>query len=192
MKNIITTQAVTKKYGKQTALHNVSIHVRPGEVYGLVGKNGAGKSTLFRVIMGLAKSNDGEVTIYDESSVENLTEAQKNIGFMFGAQYFSYLNAKENLNYTCKIKGISDKKEVDRVLQLVELDKVQKKVKSFSMGMKQRLNIANALIGNPDLIIMDEPINGLDPQGIASFRKLVQKMNREQGTTFMLSSHILG
>jgi len=192
MENLLSTHAVTKTYGKQNALHDVSIHVRPGEVYGLVGKNGAGKSTLFKVIMGLAVQDRGEVSIYDQPSIENLEGSQKNIGFMYGSQFFSYLNARENLTYTCKLKGITDKTEVDRVLKLVELDKVKKKVKTFSMGMKQRLNIANALVGKPDLIIMDEPINGLDPQGIASFRKLVQKLNREQEITFLLSSHILG
>ncbi|GMA48285.1 MAG: ABC transporter ATP-binding protein [Tetragenococcus koreensis] len=192
MENLLTTQAVTKSYGKQEALRDVSIHVRPGEVYGLIGKNGAGKSTLFKVIMGLARQDNGEISIYDQPSVENLVGKQKNIGFMFGSQFFPYLTARENLVYTCKLKGITDKAEVDRVLSLVELDKVKKKVKSFSMGMKQRLNIANALVGKPDLIIMDEPINGLDPQGIASFRGLVQKLNREQEITFVLSSHILG
>lgn len=192
MDNLLTTSAVTKSYSKQDALHDVSIHVRPGEVYGLIGKNGAGKSTLFKVIMGLALPDAGDVSIYNQSSVENLVGAQKNIGFMFGSQFFPYLNARENLTYTCKLKGITDKTEVDRVLQLVELDQIKKKVKTFSMGMRQRLNIANALIGKPDLIIMDEPINGLDPQGIASFRDLVQKLNREQETTFVLSSHILG
>lgn len=192
MENLLSTHAVTKTYGKQNALHNVSIHVRSGEVYGLVGKNGAGKSTLFKVIMGLVVQDRGEVSIYDQPSIENLEGSQKNIGFMYGSQFFPYLNARENLTYTCKLKGITDKTEVDRVLKLVELDKVKKKVKTFSMGMKQRLNIANALVGKPDLIIMDEPINGLDPQGIASFRKLVQKLNREQEITFLLSSHILG
>ncbi|KFN93158.1 ATP-binding cassette domain-containing protein [Tetragenococcus muriaticus] len=192
MENLLTTHAVIKSYGKQDALHDVSIHVRSGEVYGLIGKNGAGKSTLFKVIMGLTRQDSGEVSIYDQPSVENLVGKQKNIGFMFGSQFFSYLTARENLVYTCKLKGITDKTEVDRVLKLVELDKVKKKVKSFSMGMKQRLNIANALVGKPDLIIMDEPINGLDPQGIASFRHLVQKLNREQDITFLLSSHILG
>jgi len=192
MENLLSTHAVTKTYGKQNALHDVSIHVRPGEVYGLVGKNGAGKSTLFKVIMGLAVQDRGEVSIYDQPSIENLEGSKKNIGFMYGSQFFPYLNARENLTYTCKLKGITDKTEVDRVLKLVELDKVKKKVKTFSMGMKQRLNIANALVGKPDLIIMDEPINGLDPQGIASFRKLVQKLNREQEITFLLSSHILG
>lgn len=192
MENLLSTHAVTKTYGKQNALHNVSIHVRSGEVYGLVGKNGAGKSTLFKVIMGLVVQDRGEVSIYDQPSIENLEGSQKNIGFMYGSQFFPYLNARVNLTYTCKLKGITDKTEVDRVLKLVELDKVKKKVKTFSMGMKQRLNIANALVGKPDLIIMDEPINGLDPQGIASFRKLVQKLNREQEITFLLSSHILG
>ncbi|MEK0175040.1 ATP-binding cassette domain-containing protein [Tetragenococcus halophilus] len=192
MENLLSTHAVTKTYGKQNALHNVSIHVRSGEVYGLVGKNGAGKSTLFKVIMGLVVQDRGEVSIYDQPSIENLEGSQKNIGFMYGSQFFPYLNARENLTYTCKLKGITDKTEVDRVLKLVELDKVKKKVKTFSIGMKQRLNIANALVGKPDLIIMDEPINGLDPQGIASFRKLVQKLNREQEITFLLSSHILG
>lgn len=191
MENLLSTHAVTKTYGKQNALHNVSIHVRSGEVYGLVGKM-CRKSTLFKVIMGLVVQDRGEVSIYDQPSIENLEGSQKNIGFMYGSQFFPYLNARENLTYTCKLKGITDKTEVDRVLKLVELDKVKKKVKTFSMGMKQRLNIANALVGKPDLIIMDEPINGLDPQGIASFRKLVQKLNREQEITFLLSSHILG
>lgn len=192
MENLLATRSVTKTYGKQNALHDVSIHVRPGEVYGLIGKNGAGKSTLFKVIMGLAAQDNGEISIYNQPSIENLVGVQKNIGFMFGSQFFPYLNARENLVYTCKLKGITDKTEVDRVLKLVELDQVKKKVKTFSMGMKQRLNIANALVGKPDLIIMDEPINGLDPQGIASFRHLVQKLNREQEITFLLSSHILG
>ncbi len=192
MENIVETRAVTKMYGSQHALENVSIHVRQGEIYGLIGKNGAGKSTLFKSIMGLGLIDSGEVAIYGETDLEQLKGAQKNIGFMFGSQYFPYLNAHDNLVYSCKLKGITDLNEVDRVLELIELKGVSKKVKSFSMGMKQRLNIGNALLGNPDLIIMDEPINGLDPQGIASFRQLVQKLNQEQNTTFILSSHILG
>ncbi|MDN6184850.1 MAG: ATP-binding cassette domain-containing protein, partial [Lactococcus lactis] len=134
MENLLSTHAVTKTYGKQDALRDVSIHVRPGEVYGLVGKNGAGKSTLFKVIMGLAVQDSGEVSIYDQPSIENLEGSQKNIGFMYGSQFFPYLNARKNLTYTCKLKGITDKTEVDRVLKLVELDKVKKKVKTFSMG----------------------------------------------------------
>ena len=192
MENLLETRRASKSYGKQLALNNVSIHVRQGEIYGLIGKNGAGKSTLFKVIMSLAQLDSGEISLYGETASDRLIGAQKNIGFMFGSQFFPYLTARENLIYSCKLKGITNLKEVDRVLELVELTDVNKKVKSYSMGMKQRLNIGNALLGNPDLILMDEPINGLDPQGIASFRQMIQRLNQEQNVTFLLSSHILG
>lgn len=192
MEQIIETQHLTKRFGKHTALDNVSIHVRQGEIYGLIGKNGAGKSTFFRVLMGLSAKTSGEMAIYGKTTSADLEEGRHHIGFMMGADFFPYLTAKENLNYFRKLKGISDKNEVDRVLKLVEMDGVKKKFKSFSMGMKQRVSIANALMGNPDIAVLDEPINGLDPQGIADFRRIVQKLNKERNITFIVSSHILG
>ncbi|WP_208559976.1 ABC transporter ATP-binding protein [Marinilactibacillus kalidii] len=192
MNHLIETVGLTKHYGKHVALKDVSIHVRQGEIYGLIGKNGAGKSTLFKTMMGLAPSYNGEIKLYGKSSVSELDDARQRIGFMMGAHFFPYLTAKENLEYFRKMKGITDTKEVDRVLKLVDMEKIKKPFKSFSMGMKQRVSIANALLGSPDVIILDEPINGLDPQGIADFRRLVQKLNKEQKITFIVSSHILG
>lgn len=192
MENLIETVELSKRYKKSLALDKVSIHVRQGEIYGLIGKNGAGKSTLFKTVMGLAPKTSGEVILFGENSESGLNRARQRIGFMMGAHFFPYLSARENLEYFRKLKGISDKNEVDRVLKLVEMDKVEKNFKSFSMGMKQRVSIANALMGYPDIVALDEPINGLDPQGIADFRHLVQKLNKENKTTFVLSSHILG
>lgn len=192
MENLIETVDLSKRYKKSLALDKVSIHVRQGEIYGLIGKNGAGKSTLFKTMMGLAPKTSGEVKLFGESTESGLNRARQRMGFMMGAHFFPYLSARENLEYFRKLKGISDKNEVERVLKLVEMDKVQKKFKSFSMGMKQRVSIANALMGYPDIVVLDEPINGLDPQGIAEFRRLVQKLNKENKTTFIVSSHILG
>lgn len=192
MQNIIETSHLSKRYGHQNALDNVSMHVRQGEIYGLIGKNGAGKSTFFKVLMGLASKSAGEISVFDESSPSGLEETRRNIGFMMGASFFPYLTAEENLEYFRKLKGIADKNEVKRVLDLVEMGNVKKKFKSFSMGMKQRVSIANALMGNPDIVILDEPINGLDPQGIADFRKIIQTLNKERKMSFIVSSHILG
>lgn len=192
MENLIETIGLTKRYKKQLALNDVSIHVRQGEIYGLIGKNGAGKSTFFKTLMGLAPEYSGEILLFGERSSAELNDARQRMGFMMGANFFPYLTARENLEYYRKLKGISDASEVDRVLKLVEMDQVNKKFKGFSMGMKQRVSIANALMGSPDIIVLDEPINGLDPQGIADFRKIVQKLNKEQQITFLISSHILG
>jgi len=192
MKNIVETKQISKHYGNHKALDRVSIHVRPGEIYGLIGKNGAGKSNLFKVLMDLTKTTSGEKFIFGEHSINELKHLHKNVGFMMTPSFFPYLTAKQNLEYSRKVKGIQDENEIERILKIVDLHDVKKKVKSFSMGMKQRLNIANALMGNPDLILMDEPINGLDPQGMASFRKVVQKLSNEHGITFIVSSHILG
>lgn len=190
--NVIETNQLTKRYGKFTALDNVSIQVRQGEIYGLIGKNGAGKSTLLKIIMDLSNQTSGDKKIFGEEDIDQLEKLHKNIGFMMQPHFFKYLTARQNLEYYRKIKGIADKSEIDRVLKLVELDQVTKKFGKFSMGMKQRLNIANALMGSPDLIIMDEPINGLDPQGISAFRDICLKLKSEYGITFVISSHILG
>lgn len=192
MKHIVETNLLSKQYGRHKALDGVSIHVRPGEIYGLIGKNGAGKSTLFKILMGLTQKTNGEKEIFGVKSIVELNKIKKNVGFMMTPSFFPYLSARQNLEYFREFKGITDKNEIDRVLKMVGLDQVRKKYKSYSMGMKQRLNIANALMGSPDLILMDEPINGLDPQGMASFRKVVLKLSKEQGITFIVSSHILG
>ncbi len=192
MEKMIETKNLNKKYGKFQALDNVSINLYKGDIYGLIGKNGAGKSTFFKVLMGLSLSTGGTIHIEGSHTSNELNHARKNIGFMMGTNFFPYLNGRENLEYFCKLKGIHDEKEIERVLTLVEMNGVNKKYKAYSMGMKQRISIANALLGSPDIVILDEPINGLDPEGISDFRHIIQSLNQEEGITFIISSHILG
>lgn len=187
-KQVLKTINLTKKYKDFSALNNVSINVDKGDIYGLIGKNGAGKTTLFKLIMGLSKITSGDILINDNT---NLDESRRKIGFMIGLSFFPYLNAYQNLEHYRIMKGIKDKKEIERVLRIVDLWGVKKPFKTFSMGMKQRLGIANALLGNPEIVILDEPINGLDPDGIKEIRKMIKKINEKDKTTFIISSHIL-
>lgn len=189
---MITLSHIDKNYGKVQVLKDVNLHVNKGEIYGLVGKNGAGKTTIFKIILGLTTFEKGELSIDGSKSTTELQENRKKIGFFIGKTFFDYLSAQENLDYYRQLKGIKDKNEVERVLKLVDLNKVKAKYGSFSMGMKQRLGIANALLGNPEILILDEPVNGLDPQGIADIRNLIVRLNKEQGMTIIVSSHILG
>lgn len=192
MESVIKTHNLTKKYGNYKAVNNVSLTLNKGDIYGLIGKNGAGKTTLFKLLMGMATSSEGSIDFYRNNEGINPRQFRKEIGFMMGTSFYSYLNAYENLEYLRKVKGITDKNEVTRVLKLVELEGVKKPYRAYSLGMKQRLAIANALLGNPDVIILDEPINGLDPEGINDVRKLIIRLNREHNVTFIVSSHILG
>ncbi|MDR1565130.1 MAG: ABC transporter ATP-binding protein [Oscillospiraceae bacterium] len=186
---MLKTHGLTKKYGQFTALNQASLTLEQGDIYGLVGRNGAGKTTFFKCVMGLAKPTAGEIEIGGSSA--NLNEARQQIGFMINAAFFPYLNPKQNLEYLAMIKGITDKGEIERLLKLVQLDGVKKPFKAFSMGMKQRLGLAAALMGRPPIVVLDEPINGLDPQGIADIRNILQLENEKNGTTFIVSSHIL-
>lgn len=188
--SVISLKGIEKNYGAHKVLTDVNLEIEKGEIFGLVGKNGAGKTTLFKVILGLSPYQSGTIELC--GSGKNLQEGRRKIGFMVGANYFNYLDARQNLEYYRILKGIKDKKEVDRVLKIVGLDQVKKPVRNYSMGMKQRLGIANALLGMPEVLILDEPTNGLDPQGIAGIRELVQKLNQEYGMTVIISSHILG
>lgn len=188
---VIKTDRLTKKYGKFLAVDNVSLTINCGEIYGLIGKNGAGKTTLLKLIMGVANATNGSVSILGSQDSAGLRHARGNVGFMLEPGFFSYMTARQNLEYFRKLKGIGDAKEIESILEMVELDQVKKAFKTYSMGMKQRLSIANALMGRPDVIIMDEPINGLDPEGIAEFRKMILKLNQEYKITFLISSHIL-
>lgn len=189
---MITLSRIYKKYGDFQVLKEVNLHVKKGEIYGLVGKNGAGKTTIFKIILGLTAFEKGTLTIDKSKTNRQLQAGRKKIGFFIGKNFFDYLTAEENLEYYRQLKGIKDKKEVKRVLELVGLKGVQTKYSSFSMGMKQRLGIANALLGNPEILILDEPVNGLDPQGIADIRNLIVRLNREYNMTILVSSHILG
>lgn len=187
---IIKLTGIHKSYGKKEVLRGVNLEIEKGVIYGLIGKNGSGKSTIFKVILGLSDFSGGSLSVGLPG--ETPEEGRKRIGFLVGSNYFPYMTAAQNLAYYARLKGIKDKNEIDRVLGLVGLAGVKTKVSGFSLGMRQRLGIANAMLGNPEIIILDEPTNGLDPQGIADIRTLVQDLNREYGTTVVISSHILG
>lgn len=188
---MIKLHNVNKRYGKFQALKSVSLDVRKGDIYGLVGKNGAGKTTIFKTILGLARYS-GEISIAGSKNSFELLKKRRKIGFFIDSGFFGYLNARDNLKYYCRLLGIKNQKaEIRRVLEVVELSKVRKRYKSFSMGMKQRLGIARAILGDPEILIFDEPANGLDPQGIADIRALMKRLN-EDGKTILISSHILG
>ena len=182
---------VEKAYGENKVLSDVNVKVNKDEIYGLIGKNGAGKTTIFKIILGLTNYT-GDLSIKGSTNENELLESREKIGFFIGQNFFSYLNAKDNIEYYRQVKGIKDKGEVDRVLKIVDLDGVKVPFKSFSLGMKQRLGIANAILGNPEILILDEPINGLDPQGISDVRNLIKTLNTEYKMTIVVSSHILG
>jgi ABC-2 type transport system ATP-binding protein len=186
---LLQTRDLTKKYGDFSALDKVSLTVKRGDIYGLIGRNGAGKTTFFKCVMGLAKPSGGKIEIAGTSS--ELGVARRQIGFMINPAFFPYLNPRENLEYLCRVKHIQQKGEIERLLKLVQLEGVKKPFKAFSLGMKQRLGLAGALLGRPPIIVLDEPINGLDPQGIADMREVIQRENQAMGTTFIVSSHIL-
>ncbi len=188
---VIETQDLVKVYGKYAAVNRVSFSLNKGDIYGLIGKNGAGKSTLLKMIMGLTPVNSGEISIDQSQNHLELLKSRHRVGFMMEPGFFGDLSARQNLEYFRLIKGIADKSVVDEALKLVDMDQVKKPFKAYSMGMKQRLAVANALMGRPEIIILDEPINGLDPEGIADFRKLIMSLNKDYGITFVISSHIL-
>ncbi len=190
---IITTNGLTKRYGKANVLDDVSMTIKRGHIYGLIGQNGAGKTTLMRIISGLAYSNYGDLQVFGETSIKNIEEARKRIGTLIeGPALYPHMNAFGNLNVDRIQKGIPGKACIDRVLKLVDLtDTKRKKTKHFSLGMKQRLGIAMALLSEPEFLILDEPVNGLDPMGIIEIRELLTKLNEQEGVTILISSHIL-
>lgn len=188
---VIETQELTKIYGEQICVDSVSLHVRKGTIYGLLGRNGAGKTTVMKMILGLTEPTKGEIRVFDTSLEEHMEEILPRIGALIETPgFYPNLTATENLKIMARVRKI-DKKKIKEVLDLVGLPYNDKKLyKAFSMGMKQRLGIANALIHNPEILILDEPINGLDPIGIQEIRKFILKLSRE-GKTIILSSHIL-
>ena len=186
---VITLEGIKKSYGKHRVLLGVDMQINRGDIYGLIGKNGSGKTTIFKIILGLSDFQAGRLTIGKEGT--SLSEGRRKIGFFIGGNFFGYMNARENLAYYRALKRIQDKNEVERVLKIVEMDKAKGTYSEYSMGMKQRLGIANAILGNPEILILDEPVNGLDPQGIVDVRNLIGRLNAEYGMTIIVSSHIL-
>lgn len=194
MKGILRTNNLTKTYKTDKAVNQVSICVEKGDVYGFIGQNGAGKTTTIRLILNLLKPTKGYVELFGEKVTNaNIHQFLKRIGSIIEIPGF-YLNlsGEENLNIHRVMMGINDKTEIDRVLKIVGLrEEKSKKVKHYSLGMKQRLGIARALLHNPDLLILDEPTNGLDPKGIVEIRDLILEISKKHGKTIFVSSHIL-
>lgn len=194
MEYILETKNLEKRYKKFKAIDNLSMHIPKGSIYGLIGKNGAGKTTLIRLICALQKPTSGEYTIYGiKNTSKEITKARKRMGAIIETPSVHIdMTARENLMEQSKIIGVPSYDGVDELLKLVGLSQTgKKKVHDFSLGMKQRLGIAIALVGNPDFLILDEPINGLDPQGIIDIREIILKLNKENGITFLISSHYL-
>ena len=189
---VLETINLTKKYKKFIALDNASITIKKSDIYGLIGRNGAGKTTLMKVITTLTNKTSGEFKLFDSIDSE-LTESKRRIGCLIeNPAFFPNMSAYKNLKYYAIQKGIIDEKQIDEALELVNLNEVKnKKFKTFSLGMKQRLGIALAILDNPDFIILDEPINGLDPIGISDLRETFKKLNEERDITILISSHIL-
>lgn len=194
MKYILETKNIEKRYGHFKALSNLNMHIPKGAIYGLIGKNGAGKTTLIRLICGLQKVTSGEYTIYGISNnSRKIVEARKRLGGIVETPSICLdMTAEDNLKEQYKIIGLPSYDNLQEILKLVRLNNTGKKTaKHFSLGMKQRLGLAIALVGNPDLLILDEPINGLDPEGIIEIRELILRLNKEKGITFLISSHYL-
>jgi hypothetical protein len=194
MKYVLEIENLEKRYGKFKVINKLDMHIKKGSIYGLIGKNGAGKTTLIRIICGLQKPTSGKYFIYGVSNESSeISRSRQRIGAIIETPSLCLdMTAEDNLKKQCKIVGIPNYNNLHNILKTVKLDNTgKKKVKNFSLGMKQRLGIAIALVGNPDFIILDEPINGLDPEGIIEIRELILKLNKENGITFLISSHYL-
>lgn len=193
MSDIITTAGLCKQYGKILRVKDLDLKVQEGVVYGFLGPNGAGKSTTMKMILGLAKPTAGSITVFGkEINSRNRLSILTDVGSLIESpSYYGHLTGTENLRIISTLKGVPDK-DIDRVLQIVRLEnQKEKKVQQYSMGMKQRLGLACALLGNPKLLILDEPTNGLDPAGIQEMRELICSLPQQYGMTVMVSSHLL-
>ncbi|WP_419393055.1 ABC transporter ATP-binding protein [Cytobacillus praedii] len=190
---VLRTNHLSKRYKKQIALDNIDLTIKRGSIYGFIGQNGAGKSTLIRVVTGLAYPTRGSIELFGKGSQQEIIQARKRIGTIIeGPALYPQMTAAENLEAHRLLKGIPGKECVEKTLALVGLQGIgKKKAKNFSLGMKQRLGLGIALLGDPEFLILDEPINGLDPMGVVEIRELLKKLNQEYGITILISSHIL-
>ena len=193
MQTVLKTEHLTKTYHRVHALRDVSVTLGAGKIYGLIGQNGAGKTTLMRLVTGLAFPDAGRIELFGQTGGKALQNERKRLGSMIEyPSLISGMTARENLRFHRLMKGIPNAETEDELLQLVGLaDSGGKKAKNFSLGMKQRLGIAVALLGNPELLILDEPVNGLDPLGIVEIRRLIKKLCEERQMTILISSHNL-
>ena len=190
---IITTNDLCKRIGDKQIIDHVSIHVKQGEIYGFLGPNGAGKTTLMRMLLHLVKADSGSIQLFGEEISEMQPRLLRRIGNMIEYPiFYNHLTVKENLELQCSYMGNEAEESVANALKLVRLQGMaNEKVSQFSAGMRQRLGIARALVHRPELLILDEPVNGLDPIGIKDIRELLKFLCREQGITILISSHIL-
>lgn len=189
---ILQTHALRKVYGKQAAVDGIDLKVERGAIYGLIGKNGAGKTTTLKIIGGLAEQTSGQLEIFGKSGSALGTVRNRVSCLIEDPGIYGNMTAYQNMRAKCLLFGIKDRKYIDDLLQLVGLGDVgKKKTKQFSLGMRQRLGIALAMVGEPDILVLDEPINGLDPEGIAEIRDTLISIARDKGITIVISSHIL-
>lgn len=188
---MLTIKNLTKSYKNTKAVDCFNLKIERGHIYGIVGPNGAGKTTFFKLLAGLAAPASGEITV---STGEDFAVYRKRMSFMIENPYlYDGMTAFENMKIIGGIKGETDESNLKKLLELVKLDRTgKKKVKNFSLGMKQRLGIACALTSNPEILVLDEPMNGIDPEGIVELRELLLVLNRERNMTLLISSHILG
>lgn len=194
MEYVLYTNGLTKQYRNFKAISNLNMHVPKGSIYGFIGKNGAGKTTLIRVICGIQNPTAGEYLIYGKKSTDKeIINSRRRMGAVIETpSIYLDMTAKDNIKQQYHILGLPSFEGIDEILKLVGLENTgKKKAKNFSLGMRQRLGIAVALAGDPDFLVLDEPANGLDPQGIIEIRELILKLNKERQITVLISSHML-
>jgi ABC-type multidrug transport system, ATPase component len=191
---ILRTTNLSKKFNNKEVIENVNMNVKKGEIYGFLGPNGAGKTTIMKMVVNLVKPSVGEIEVFGEKLTDKSYEALKRMGSIIEYPvFYDKLTGRENLELHCEYMGYYDKSAIDKALDLINLKGIDSKpVKEFSLGMKQRLGIARAIITKPELLILDEPINGLDPIGIKEMRDILKMLNKEYNITILISSHILG
>ncbi len=189
--NVLELKNLSKKYGKATVVDNFSLNVEKGHICGLIGPNGAGKTTIMKMMAGLASPTSGEIGFFGKN--DNLDLSRKRMAFMLEAPIIDKsMNARQNMEYVRYVKGVANKKKIDEMLDFVGLHDVGKKTAGkFSLGMTQRLGIAMALLAEPEIMVLDEPVNGLDPEGIVEIRLMLKKLSEEKNVTIIISSHIL-
>ena len=190
--NIIQTYDLTKTFGDTIAVDHISINVREGEIYGFLGLNGAGKTTLIRLLLGMINPESGSVSLFGQNAKQG-SDIWNNVGYLVETPYsYPNLSVKENLEVFYKLRGLNDRNQIDKIISVLQLDQYKnKKAKHLSLGNNQRLGLAKALLHNPKLLILDEPINGLDPAGIVEVREFLKDLVKNHNTTIFLSSHIL-
>ena len=190
---IIETRNLTKRFGKQTAVNSLDMKIEKGKIYGLLGKNGAGKTTTMCMLLNLSKPTNGEIFFFGKHYKQDPYDVYSKIGSIIETPgFYENLSAFDNLKVFAKLRGDYNKEDIEKALEIVSLTHAKdKKFKNFSLGMKQRLGIAAAIMHNPEILILDEPINGLDPMGIKEIRKLLKDLSEVYGTTILISSHIL-